>query len=186
MFPKKNNRLWTLLGLVFFIVLIFFVAKYFHDAEKIIRSAGLLGPVVAIFLYAILAATPITTDPLTIVSGVLFGPVMGIIVSWLGNNAAALVEYYFGRHLGKIANFKKAKQKLPLGLSRFPVDSPWFLIFGRLIPGYGGKLISIMAGVYHVPISHYLWTTAVTNLGGSLLLSYGGFHFIQLLNFWKL
>jgi uncharacterized membrane protein YdjX (TVP38/TMEM64 family) len=183
MFSKNNNRFWTVLGLIFFIVLIFFVAKYFRDVEEIIRSAGLLGPVVAILLYAVLAATPITTDPLTVVSGVIFGPIMGIIISWLGNNAAALVEYYFGRHLGKVANFKKIKQKLPLGLNRLPVDSPWFLIVGRLVPGYGGKVISIMAGVYHVPISHYLWTTAITNLAGSLLLSYGGFHFIHFLKF---
>ena len=183
MFPKKNNRLWTLLGIIFFAIIFYFVAKNFRDVEKIIRNAGLLGPAVAIFLYGIFAATPITTDPLTIVSGVLFGPILGIIISWLGNNVAAMVEYYVGRHIGNISNFKKAKNKLPFGLNRLPVDSPWFLIFGRLIPGYGGKLISIMAGVYHVSLSNYLWTTAITNLCGSFLLSYGGFRFIHFLKF---
>jgi len=183
MFPKKNNKLWTVLGLVFFVVLFYFGAKNFRDVENIIRHAGLWGPLVTIFLYGAFAATPITTDPLTIVSGVLFGPILGIIISWVGNNVAALVEYYFGRHISVISNFKKAKEKLPFGLSRFPVDSPWFLIFGRLIPGYGGKLISVMAGVYHVPFSHYLWTTAVTNFCGSLILSFGGYHFIHFLKF---
>jgi len=181
MHQKKNKKLWMTIGLFFSILLIYFFARNLKDIEKLIQEFGIAAPLVTIVLYGLFALTPISTDPLTIISGALFGPLFGILISWMGNNVAALVEYFFGTRVARITNFKKTKQNLPFGLGKLPVDSAWFLIFGRLIPGYGGKLISIMAGVYHVPLTLYLWTTALTNLFGSLLLSLGGFQLIHLL-----
>jgi len=181
MLPKKNEKLWMSIGLIFSIILIYFVAKNLHDVEILIKKSGIAAPLVTIILYGLFALTPITTDPLTIVSGALFGPIFGILISWTGNNLAALIEYYFGTRVAKITNFKMSKKKLPFGINKLPVSSAWFLILGRLIPGYGGKLISVMAGMYHVPLLLYLWTTAFTNLSGSLLLSLGGSQIIHLL-----
>lgn len=181
MFIKKKNKLWKFLGLFLFLFIIYLLAKNIRNVESIIREAGLAGPVVAIILYGIFAVTPISTDPLTVISGVVFGPFIGVIISWLGNNIAAMEEYYFGKHIRVVANFEKSKQRLPFGLKYLPVSSPWFLIFGRLIPGYGGKIISIMAGINHVPLSRYLWTTALTNFFGSILLALGGYHLINLI-----
>ena len=179
----KRSRIWGLFGLFLFLPAIYCIAKNLHDVERIIEHMGFAGPVVIILLYGIFAATPITTDPLTVISGALFGPTMGIVISWIGNNIASMVEYYLGKQIGTITNFKTLKQKLPFGLSNLPVSSPWFLVFGRLIPGYGGKVISFMGGIYHVPLGVYLWTTALTNFFGSLLLSLGGYHIIRLLKF---
>jgi len=174
MLGNKRTKFWTFVSLVFSVFFIIYVVKNIKEVDNLIRAVGVAGPLVSILLYGILAPTPITTDPLTVINGALFGPVFGIIISWLGNNFAALIEYYLGAHLSNITNFKESKDKLPFGLSKLPVASPWFLIFGRLIPGYGGKLISIMGGIYHVPVNLYLWTTAVTNLTGSILLALGG------------
>lgn len=181
MVPKKNEKVWMAIGLFFSVFLIYLVARNLKDIEILIQQFGIAAPLVTIMLYGLFALTPISTDPLTIISGALFGPLFGILISWMGNNLAALVEYFFGTKVAKITNFKKTRQHLPFGLSKLPVASSWFLIFGRLIPGYGGKLISFMAGMYHVPLMLYLWTTAFTNLLGSLLLSLGGFQIIHLL-----
>lgn len=178
---EKNNKLGTILSIVLLVGLVFAAAKYFRNFEGIILKAGVAGPIVAILIFGILAATPITTDPLTAITGIIFGPILGILVSWMGNNLAAMVEYFLGTHLGKVTNFKKFKKKLPFGLSRFPIYSPSFLLFGRLVPGYGGKVVSIMAGMYHVPMKTYLWVTALTNFLGSVLLSFGGYNLIKLL-----
>lgn len=61
-----------------------------------------MGIIVIIILYGLFAPTPITTDPLTIISGAVYGPILGVVISWLGNNVAALVEYYIGRHLRRV------------------------------------------------------------------------------------
>jgi len=181
MFAKKESKLWTFVAFLLIVIPMYFAVKNFRDIESVVLRAGIAGPLVMIALYGIFAATPVSTDPLTLISSVVFGPLIGIAVSWTGNNVAALVEYYVGAHLGRATNMRALRKKLPFGLGKLPLGSPWVLIFGRLVPGFGGKIISILAGIYHVPIRSYLWTTAITNLIGSVLLSLGGYKIIHLL-----
>jgi uncharacterized membrane protein YdjX (TVP38/TMEM64 family) len=146
-------------------------------------SAGAWGPLVTVFIYAIFSATPISTDPLTVISGAVFGPLLGIFVAWTGNNLAALVEYYIGMKIGNATNFEEKKDNLPFGLSKMPVDSFLFLTLGRIVPGYGSKVVSIMCGMYRVPLKKYMLAAMLTNLLGAALLSIGGSTLIHLLKF---
>jgi uncharacterized membrane protein YdjX (TVP38/TMEM64 family) len=177
----KNNKLFLIIGSALFLILLFYIAQNLKDVEHIIRSAGVGGPIVAIVLFGIFALTPIPAEPLTLFCLYFFGPLTGPFVTWIGGICAALIEYNFGLHMRKITNIEKTIQKLPFGLSKMPVESPYFLIFGRLIPGYGGKVISLIAGIHHVPIRRYIWTTALTTLIASILLSFGGFHLLRFL-----
>lgn len=147
--------------------------------EKLIPSTGVLGPLFSILLMGILSATPIPTDPIVILNGAIFGPWIGILVSWMGNNLASFIEYFIGRGLSQIADFEKLKKKLPFGLSNFPADSIWFLLCGRFIPQIGGKIVSLTGGFYHVPIVRYLWTAFLSNLLGSIVLAYGGYSLLH-------
>ena len=149
--------------------------------EKLIPSTGLWGPLLSILLMGILSATPIPTDPIVILNGAIFGPWIGVLVSWMGNNLASVIEYFIGRGLGEIADFDKIKKRLPFGLGSFPADSVWFLLFGRLIPQFGGKIVSLTGGFYRVPIVRYLWTAFLSNLLGSILLAYGGYSLLHAL-----
>ncbi|MCL4374771.1 VTT domain-containing protein [Patescibacteria group bacterium] len=178
---KKTEKVTAILTLILFIPLIYLLVKNIHDVDNVVQRAGLAAPLVLVFFYGLFALTPVSTDPLTIISGVMFGPWFGIIISWVGNMTAATVEYYFGSHISRITKRRLTKNILPFGLHRLPVNSPWFLILGRLIPGYGGKIISVMAGMERVEIKLYLWTTMVTNFFGSVLLASGGYHLIRFL-----
>lgn len=180
---KKGSKIWTVVGIISLIIVIYFLSKHTHFITALLLKSGALAPIVAILLYPLLAPTPITTDPITVVVGVAYGPLIGLLIAWVGNTLAAIVEYYLGHRLSKVTNFDKGKEKMPFGLGKLPVDSPAFLVFGRMIPGYGGKIISILAGAYKVPMKRYIWTTAVTNLFGSILLAYGGFGLVQGIRF---
>jgi uncharacterized membrane protein YdjX (TVP38/TMEM64 family) len=129
----------------------------------------------------LLSATPIPTDPIVIINGAIFGPFTGVFVSWMGNNLATLIEYYIGRGLSEVADFEKLKNKMPKFLSRFPADSAWFLFFGRFIPQFGGKIVSLVGGFYRVPLPKYLLTAAASNLLGSSILAIGGYSLLHLL-----
>jgi uncharacterized membrane protein YdjX (TVP38/TMEM64 family) len=177
----KKNTIWAVLGTATLVFVIYYLSRHSQFIEVLLLRSGALAPIVAIILYPLLAITPITTDPITVVVGVVYGPLVGVAIAWLGNTLAALLEYYIGTRIEKVTNFEKTKAKLPFGLSKLPVNSVAFLILGRMIPGYGSKIISILAGIYKVPMGRYLWTTAVTNLFGSILLSYGGFGIFKLL-----
>ena len=94
---------------------------------------------------------------------------------------AAIIEYFIGRGLGQITDFDKQRKKLPFGLGKFPANSIWFLIFGRLVPSFGSKVVSIAGGVYHVPLWRYVWTAMVSNLFGSVVLALGGYSLLHTL-----
>jgi len=178
---KNRNALWMIGGSTIFLIILFFIAQNLRDVEMIIRNAGVAGPLMAIALFCIFALTPIPAEPLTLFCIYFFGPISGSLITWIGGVCAALIEYNFGLHMRKIADIEKAIQKLPFGLSKMPIESPFFLIFGRLIPGYGSKIISLVAGIHHVPIRRYLWTTALTTFFGSILLAFGGYHLLRFL-----
>jgi len=163
------------------IILIIVFAKDIKNIEQHIPKTGIAGPLFSILLMGILSATPIPTDPIVILNGAIFGPWIGVLVSWMGNNLAAVIEYFIGRGVGQITDFEKVKSKLPFGLSRFPADSVWFLLFGRLIPQFGSKIVSLAGGFYHVPFPRYLWTAALSNIFGSVLLAIGGYSLLHLL-----
>lgn len=169
------------IGTLLTLITLYFIAQNLKDVERIIRQSGVAGPIVAVALFCIFALTPIPAEPLTLFCIYFFGPWVGGFVIWLGGTSAAMIEYYFGFHMQKISNIENTIKKLPFGLNKMPVDSPIFLIFGRMIPGYGSKVISLVAGIHHVPIRRYLWTTAVMNIFGSILIALGGYHFFRFL-----
>lgn len=161
------------------IALLFFFRNDFRAIERRIPTTGIAGPLFSILLMGILSATPIPTDPIVILNGAIFGPFVGVLVSWMGNNLAAVIEYFIGQGIGQMADFDAQKKKLPFGLSKFPADSAVFLICGRFIPQVGSKIVSIAGGVYQVPFGRYLWTAVVSNLFGSILLSVGGYSLLH-------
>lgn len=178
---KTLKSVASIAGLILGIVVLYFVAKNFHDAELLIVKAGVAGPLVALFLYAVFAPTPVPTDALTIVCGAIYGPFYGSAIAWMGNNVAALVEYFIGAHISKNTDFETEKKKLPFGLGNLPINSILVLTLGRMLPFYGSKVISIMAGMYGVPYKRYIWTSALINLTGAIMLSYGGFRILDYL-----
>ncbi len=179
--PKHRFKIWTVVSIVVCIVGILYFANNFLKVETLVRQAGIAGPLISIFLYGLLSLTPIPSDPLSVLNGALFGPVWGIIISWMGNNLAATVEYFIGKGVGEISDFEKKKKNLPWGLNRFPADSYWFLILARAIPGYGGKIVSVVGGIYKVPFWKYLWTAIAANLLGSIAYALSGYGLLKLL-----
>ncbi len=174
--PKKIN-VKSILILACTIVVLFVIANYFstelNQVKSFLEQAGPYAFVIAIVIYGILGASPIPSEPLTAVLSGIFSPWKAMLVATLGNSLAAMVEYYLGGHIGNIANFKEKRDLLPFNLGKFPADSPMFLIFGRMIPAIGPKVISLTSGIYKVPLWRYLWTTFVTNFAGAALIAYG-------------
>jgi len=176
---KIRNILISIIIFVLPIVLIVVFNREIKSIEKVIPALGIYAPLFSILIMGILSATPIPTDPIVILNGALFGSFTGVLVSWLGNNLASIIEYFIGKGLGEVANFEKTKKNLPFGLGKFPADSIWFLLGGRLIPQFGGKIVSLMGGCYRVPLRRYLWTAFLSNLLGSLLLAIGGYSLLN-------
>ncbi len=132
-------------------------------------------------VYLLLGLTFIPSEPVTLLVLAWKGPILAILLATLGNTLAAIVEYFLGNGLKDLTDFEKKKEKLPFHLGQLPINSPVFLLFARMLPGYGPKVVSIACGVYHVPMITYVWTAAVSNLVGAALVAWWGTGLIHLI-----
>jgi uncharacterized membrane protein YdjX (TVP38/TMEM64 family) len=151
-----------------------YVANHVAALEHFIARIGIAGPLISIALQTVFGASPIPTEPLTMINGAVFGPIRGAFYSWVGYMLASVIEYFIGTRVSHAANFEDQREKLPFGLSRFPADSPWFLTLARIVPGYGPKMVGIVGGMYHVPLWRFIWTAAIPNAIGALVFAFGG------------
>lgn len=163
------------------IAAIMLIARNRGTVEAFIRSLGILGPVAVLGLYAVLGLSPIPADPLTMISGAVFGPLGGGLLAWVGMTLAALIEYFMGTRIADAAEFERRKKQLPWGLDQLPVESVWFLIGGRMLTGAGSKVVSFISGMYRISVARYLWTTALAMAFGAALFTLGGFGLLNIL-----
>jgi uncharacterized membrane protein YdjX (TVP38/TMEM64 family) len=180
MLEPESRRKWPgvlllILSVAGASLLAIYLVEHVAELEGFIARMGVAGPLVSIALQTVFGASPIPTEPLTLINGAIFGPLRGTLYSWIGYMLAAYIEYYIGLNIRHAADFESRRDKLPFGLGRFPANSPWFLMLARVIPGYGPKMVGLMGGIYHIPLWRYTWTAAIPNLVGALVFSYGGF-----------
>jgi uncharacterized membrane protein YdjX (TVP38/TMEM64 family) len=161
-------------------LVVFIVIDQISNVKNFILSTGPFGLLVSVLLYAILGASPIPSEPFTVLITSIYGPLNATLVASSGNILSSLVEYFIGERIRNVANFDKQRTKMPFGLGKFPVNSPIFLISARAIPGYGPKFVSVISGIYRVPIWRYIWTTAITTIAGAVIVAYGGFGIMNL------
>ncbi len=181
---QKTHSIRNLVfSLLIMAVAVFFVSKDMENIHRFIEENKTWGLIVAVAVYGVLGASLIPSEPLTVLIGAIFGPWIATLIATLGNMLAAYVEYFLGKRLGKAANFARNREKLPFGLNRLPVQSPVFLIVGRMVPGAGPKLVSFLAGIYHVPLARYFWTTLIPTSLGAAIFAFGGFGIFQLIQF---
>jgi len=167
--PSYFKQLPFLAGIAAAVAAAWWFSANYEYTEIWIRNAGLGGPFFAISLYGLLSLTPIPSDPLTVLCVAIYGWQRGFLISWFGNTLAAFVEYYIFKKIRQISQDRVNETIIPVWLKKWPVDSPIFLIGGRMIPGFGSKAVSVAAGIYKVSWWKFLYTTAAANLVGSAL-----------------
>src|SRR5689334_18065791 len=130
---SRKYQGWITLALTVVVALIIalYIGQHVQQLETFIGEIGILGPILSIALQTLFGASPIPTEPLTMINGAVFGPLKGTLFSFIGYMLASLIEYWIGMHLGSMSDFEERRHKLPLGLGKFPADSPWFLMLAR-------------------------------------------------------
>lgn len=162
------------------LVIVIAIARNRAFVENTIRSLGPAGPIISLVIYALLALSPLPADPLTVINGAVFGPLLGPLVAWSGKVLSAYIEYFVGAKLADTADFETYRAQLPPWVAELSPDSIWFLIFGRFITGFGSKAVSYVSGIYGVPLPRYTWTTAITNLIGAAIYALGGYGLVSI------
>ena len=130
--------------------------------ERIAQVWGAWAPAASIALMILHSFVPFPAELIAIANGMLFGPVWGTVVTWIGAMLGAALAFALARRFGR-----------PL-VDRFIARKAWAgaedlqaccdartLLLARLVPVISFNLINYAAGFLGVRWWRFLWTTSL-------------------------
>jgi uncharacterized membrane protein YdjX (TVP38/TMEM64 family) len=103
---------------------------------------------------------PLPAEIIPIANGMLFGPLLGIALTWLGAMLGAVLSYALARALGRGFVRLFVSEEREARLARLS-PRPGTLLYVRLVPLISFNLVNYAAGLMGVPWWTFLWTTAI-------------------------
>ena len=130
--------------------------------ERIAEAWGPWAPVASIALMILHSFVPFPAELIAIANGMLFGPVWGTLVTWIGAMLGAALAFAFARRYGRPLIDRVAARKAWTGADALHAccDARTLLI-ARLVPVISFNLINYAAGVLDVGWWRFLWTTSL-------------------------
>ncbi|NBO35993.1 hypothetical protein EBU91_00375 [bacterium] len=166
---------WRVFSICLFAAMFYLLINESSRMKALLENGGVWTPILGILLLALLGPTPVATEPIIILISVSYSPFWGMVIGAIGNTFAMFIEYAVAYKLAEIFDYKKEKKRLPKFLQKIPANNIYFLIIGRMVPGYGSKIISLIAGAEKVDLKLYFWTSFISGIFGAFVISYGGF-----------
>jgi len=144
-------------------------------AEDLIQSWGPWGMLASVALMIVHSIVPFPAEILAIANGMLYGPVLGALLTWVGGMCGALLAFGLARFLGRpFVERVLAAERLG------PIDR-WAqhhggmtLLLARLIPVIAFNLLNYGAGLTNMSWWTFTWATAVGILPMCILMATAG------------
>jgi uncharacterized membrane protein YdjX (TVP38/TMEM64 family) len=126
----------------------------------------------AILAFAVVSALrPVVLFPaslLTVAAGLLFGPVVGVVVAAIAANGAALIAYQLGRHLRRPpADDGSDQRRIDVWTRRLRTNGFEAVLLMRLL-FLPYDPVSYVCGLVRVPVLQFLAANAIGTLPGSV------------------
>ncbi len=132
--------------------------------QSYIADAGIYAGIIYIFIYTIRPLIFFPTSILTPISAVLFGPVLGWIFTYIGENFSASVAFFVGRYFGGNVTEKfKILKKLDGSISESPFITVLFL---RMVPLFPFDFVNFGLGVTKISFRWYILGTLLGVIPG--------------------
>lgn len=181
--PRVPRRVWAQRIVVVATVLIAIVLWRNHQSSNDLSSAQSAQRFIdsaemawwAILAYVgVYLARPVVLFPasvLTVVGGVLFGPVIGLLVVVVAANASAMVAYWIGRSLGRApsdsAGSGSTVSVVERWSDRMRTNSFETVLIMRLI-FLPYDLVNYASGFLHIKATPFLTATALGSIPGTV------------------
>ncbi len=169
------------IALVVGIVILMVLAKVFNLGDRLgelrgwIQSLGALGPVVYMAIYAVGVVLAIPGTVITVMAGVLFGSVLGIVVVSVGSTAGASLAFLVSRHIAResVAQRFASNEKF-VHLDQLTKKHGAIIVaITRLIPIFPFNLLNYGFGLTQVPFRTYVFWSWICMLPGTVLFVVG-------------
>ncbi|MDH4268446.1 MAG: TVP38/TMEM64 family protein, partial [Deltaproteobacteria bacterium] len=141
------------------------------DTLEFVKSTGYWGVGVSIGIMVLHSFVPFPAEFVAVANGVVFGPVWGTVITWLGAMIGAFLAFALARKFGqpfvrKMLTKKKA-QAVDRWVARHGVGT---LFISRFIPVISFNLINYAAALTKISWGTFVWTTGVGILPMTILM----------------
>jgi len=158
----KNKIILLLIVVVLLIIYYPQINSLYNQSDKIIINAGFYGAIVYMLLMiAAIIISPIPSAPLAIISGTIFGPLLGIVYTLVGATVGAVFAFLIARFSLRNWFAKKIKNNsLYLKIDGENGRNLTKIIFvSRLIPYISFDIISYAAGLTEISLLKFTLAT---------------------------
>lgn len=155
-----------------------------NDLSNWINSFGLLAPIVFIILYLLATILFLPGTPLTLLAGIIFGPILGTIYVSLASTLGATISFIIARFMGRdfIEN-KLGENDLFSKIDNGVKNQGWKMVaITRLVPLFPFNAQNYIYGLTNISLPTYVlvsWicmlpaTFAYVFLAGSIIAGEG-------------
>lgn len=152
------------------------VDLFFASVEAWLSSIGWLAYVVAPVVMALVSILPVPAEAPAMANGMLFGPVLGSVVTWVGGMGGAWISYEIAHRWGRPVAKRFTGENVTTRLEEGAEAAGWWgLLVLRFIPVVAFTALNWGAGLCGVPRGRFLWTTAVGIAPGAVLFTTSGY-----------
>jgi len=130
------------------------------DAAKFLRSWGPWSALGSVALMVLHSFIPLPAEIIAMANGVVFGPWLGVMLTWVGAMLGALLSFALARGLGRPFVRLLVAETRWREIETLRV-SPGALLLARLVPVISFNLVNYAAGLLGVGWWTFSWTTAL-------------------------
>ena len=142
-----------------------------RDVENLIRSWGAWGVVGSIGLMVAHSFLPFPSEIVALANGMLYGPVWGTLITWIGAMLGAAAAFAVGRILGQPVLYRLLSPHGQDGLARWSREQGGrTLLVARLIPVIAFNLVNYAAALTEISWWTFLWATGLGILPLTIVL----------------
>jgi uncharacterized membrane protein YdjX (TVP38/TMEM64 family) len=130
------------------------------EIERFVAAWGPWSAVGSVALMVLHSFLPLPAEIIPLVNGMMFGPWLGIALTWTGAMLGAVLSFALARRLGRPFVRLVVSEARWQQIATLPVR-PGALLLVRLVPLISFNLVNYAAGLLGVGWWTFLWTTAL-------------------------
>ena len=174
---KNRLRILLLAGIVIGIFLFWYFDAFSYisverigDLKELISSFGIWAPIVYVVAYIIATVFFLPGVPITLLAGIVFGPVMGSIWVSIASTIGASLAFLVGRYTGRefiVNRFSDSDifQRLDKGVK----DQGWKMVaITRLVPLFPFNAQNYVYGLTDIPFRTYVVVSWLCMMPGTV------------------
>ena len=142
--------------------------------EALVASAGMLGPLAYMALYALATVLFLPGALFGIAGGALFGPVWGSVWNLVGATIGATISFLVARHLAASWVERRASGVVKRLVQGVEAEGWRFVAVTRLVPFVPFNLLNYALGLTRIRLDHYILASLICMAPGTVAYTWLG------------